>query len=193
MWSSGPPLSKTSRPMVTKWPGTSVPPNFDTTGVKIFSHKGWLLPLWNSEYVKATSNPVGGNFWPTGPQVEYEIRAQWAQSENISFGMFSFGPSRCLPIGKQNKIKKVSDQGWISPLLNSEYLRGKNFLGQRLKNRLLQCLPLEGKFLFKSAQVFGASDAYHLRGSSRLYLDNWIVTSDIGSISGAAPWTDIYK
>ena len=59
------------------------PQDFDTDGVKIFSREGWLWALWNSEYVKVTSNPVGGNFWPTGPQVESKIRAHWAQSENI--------------------------------------------------------------------------------------------------------------
>ena len=38
--------------------------NFDTSGVKVFSREGWLWPLWNSEYVKATSNPAGGTSGP---------------------------------------------------------------------------------------------------------------------------------
>jgi hypothetical protein len=51
--------------------------------------------------VKATSNPVGGNFWPTGPQVESKIRAHWAQSKNIFRWVFSFA----LPVAYQLERK----------------------------------------------------------------------------------------
>ena len=95
-------------------PGPSGPPNFDTTGVKIFFLWVDFEPLeirnmWKqlpTQWV-GTSVPMAQklkhNFWPTGPQVESKIRAHWAQSENIFCWVFSFGPFRCLPIGKKNK------------------------------------------------------------------------------------------
>ena len=132
----------------TFYPGPSGTPNFDTTGVKIFSHKGWLFPLWNSEYVKATSNPVGGNFWPTGPQVESKIRAHWAQSENIFRWVFSFDPSRCLPLEEGNSFQKCSSfrlsrclplERFFSPVpwqLNSRFRHGLD-LGSGTLNRYI--------------------------------------------------------
>ena len=121
--------------------------NFDTSGVKVFSREGWLWPLWNSEYVKAPSNPVGGT---SGP-LDHKLNQKF------------------VPTGHKVKIFSVGCLVLTHP----------------------DAYHMKRKILFKSAQVFGSPDAYHLRGSSHLYLENWIAASDMGSISGAAPWTDI--
>ena len=77
--------------------------NFDTSGVKVFSREGWLWPLWNSEYVKATSNPVGGTSGPLDPKLNQKFVPTGHKVKIFPFGCLVLTFPDAYQLGSKTK------------------------------------------------------------------------------------------
>ena len=77
--------------------------NFDTSGVKVFSREGWLWPLWNSEYVKATSNPAGGTSGPLDHKLNQKFVPTGHKVKIFPFGCLVLTLPDAYQLGSKTK------------------------------------------------------------------------------------------